>query len=164
MSYCSGISAQKIVVFPKAYAFSRQVLGGMKPTITPDETGKSFERIAIPSVQYFIYVMDKPGSPFDLNNIWIKGKLYDASVNKEKAPIIITNNSMPGKNTDTLFAGTKNNVWRIQVKGVKKPGSITGPLQQLLSQNEVVIEYKGRPKTKVLTVREIKKLSDVALQ
>jgi len=164
LSFCSGIFAQKNIVLPKVYAFSRQVLGGMKPTIIPDETGKSIERIATPAVQYFIYVMDKPGSPFDLNNIWIKGKLFDASVTKEKAPIIITNNSMPGKNTDTLIAGTKNNVWRIQVKEVKKPVAITGSLQLFLSQNEVVIEYKGRPKTKVLTVREIKKLSDIALQ
>ncbi len=156
--------AQKSNVLPKAYAFSRQLLGGVKPVIAPDESGKTVTRIASPSVQYFVYVVTKPGASFELQYLWIRGKLFSASVQKEKTPVIVVNNTMPGKRADTLIAATKNTVWHIQVKEVKSPATVSRPMQASIDKNELVVVYKDKSKTGMLTAKEIKKLTDVALQ
>ncbi len=159
-----AVFAQKPNALPKAYAFSRQLLGGVKPVISLDESGKSVTRVANPSIQYFIYVVTKPGGSFEFQYLWIRGKLFSASVQKEKTPVIVTNNTMPGKRADTLIAATKNTVWHIQVKEVKSPATISRSIQASIDKNELVMVYRDKSKTGTLTVKEIKKLTDVALQ
>jgi hypothetical protein len=162
--FCTTVNAQKNILLPKAYAFSRQVLGGKKPTNIPDENGNTIKNVTNPSVQYFIYVVARQGSNLVLKNIWIKGQQYAATQLKELSPVVISNASMPGNDHDTLIAATKNTVWRIQVKEVKKTVTISNTLEQFLHKNELVIEYRDKVKSGTLPVKEIKKLSDIALQ
>ncbi|MEO6289531.1 MAG: hypothetical protein ABIO76_06405, partial [Ginsengibacter sp.] len=62
----------------KGYAYARQILSGVKPTVSLSENGSITSANKEPGIQYFIFFESKDTSGFVVKNIWIKGKEYFA--------------------------------------------------------------------------------------
>lgn len=146
---------------PKAYAYSREVLGGAKRSVVAEENGGISTRASKPAVQYFIYI--ETATAADIQSVWVEGKNFSVTKEKIETPVIIQNATVPGKMNDTLLADTKNMVWQIQLKDKMKEGKRSAALNQLISNNAIVILYSRKGKVWKLPVKKIKKLSPVAL-
>jgi hypothetical protein len=146
---------------PKAYAYSREVLGGTRPSVIANENGSTSTRASKPAVQYFIYIETTTAT--DIQSVWVEGKQFSVTKEKMTAPVIIQNATVPGKKNDTLVADTKNMVWQIQLKDKMREGKRSAALNQLINNNAIVILCSRKGKISQLPVKKIKKLSPVAL-
>jgi hypothetical protein len=149
---------------PKGYAYSREVLGGVRPSIIADENGGTSTRTRKPSHQYYIYIETPAVIKYGIKSVWINGKQFSIDIEKVHSPVIIENSTMPDKTKDTLVAFTKNIVWQIQLKNEKKEDKKSVALKKLIDKNEMVIIYTCKGKTQLLPIKKIKGLSPVALQ
>jgi hypothetical protein len=149
---------------PKTFAYSREILRGVRPSIIADENGNTSERVAKPSLQYSIYI-EAAATPVPIiKSVWVKGRSFSFTKEKISTPVLIQNGTLPDKATDTLIAFTKKTVWQLQLKDEKKESKKAGSLNRLTGKNAIVIEYTCNGKAYLLTVKEIKKLPAITLQ
>jgi hypothetical protein len=146
---------------PKAYAYSREILGGKNPSVTTDENGGTSTRAYKPAVQYFIYL--EAATAADIKSVWVEGSEFSITKERVFTPVIIQNATVPGNVNDTLVAATKYSVWQIQLKDKMKTAKNNATVAQLVRSNAVVIVYGHKEKTFQLVIKKIKKLSPVAL-
>ncbi len=147
--------------YPKAHAYSREILGGARRAATADETGKSTTSAAEPSLQYYIYV--ESNSVINIKTVWVEGKQFSVATEKIASPVILQNATIPGNKVDTLIRATKSNVWQVLLKDKLKDGKRTATLVRLLRNNDIVIVYERKGKLIQLPVKKINKLPPVAL-
>jgi hypothetical protein len=149
---------------PVGYAYSREILHAVRPTIIADENGNTAERVSQPSVQYFIYIVTAAKKAVTVKSVWADRQSFSFTQEKINTPVLIQNETPPGKATDTLVAFTKKSVWQLQLKDVKKEHTKKRAPGQLINKNALVIEYDCNGKAYLLTIKEIKKLPSIALQ
>jgi len=106
-------------IVPKAYAYSRETLSGIRPSIIADENGGTSTRTHKPSLQYFIYIETVAGLNLEIKSVWVNGRQFSIIKEKIITPVIIQNGTMPDKTKDTLVVHTKNIVWQLNLKNEK---------------------------------------------
>jgi hypothetical protein len=150
---------------PGGYAYSQEVIPGIRAARTIDEKGNITETAPKSSPHYLLYITASSASPVSVTKAWINGKLFNASAEKISAPVILKNPSLPGDKGDTLIGVSKKNLWQVQLKGEDAAkAATTGSLQKAISRNAVVIAYQRNGKSGLICLKSIKKLPAVSLQ
>ncbi len=149
----------------KGYAYARQILSGVKPTVSLSENGSITSANKEPGIQYFIFFESKDTSGFVVKNIWIKGKEYFAEAEPIiTLPIIVEDDSYVQKKNDTLVAEGGGNVWKINVGRLVSPADIAFRKPKQSFSHDVLIGFLNKGSLHYYPIAEIKFLEPVRLQ
>ncbi|MEP7229739.1 MAG: hypothetical protein ABI691_05775 [Ginsengibacter sp.] len=136
------------------YAYSRTILGGIKPKVSVAEDGTVIQKSKEPGVEYLIYLSTKHSSFLQVQNAWIKGKKYNAHAEAvNELPAIIKK--------DTLFIPEKYYTWKVIV-GKKMPSDNTS--EKLKETGEIVIGFLSKGSQHYFAIAKIKDLEPLRLE
>ncbi|MEP6597500.1 MAG: hypothetical protein ABJA71_16215, partial [Ginsengibacter sp.] len=97
----------------KGYAYSRNIISGVKPKVTLEENGSITTKSKGPGIQYFIYLETRDTSFLKVKNIWIGDHEYAAEAETVKnLPVIISGDTYSSANNDTLVIKTIYALWK----------------------------------------------------
>lgn len=148
----------------KGYAYARNILSGVKPSVKLSEDGTVTTTTKEPGIEYFIYARTKDTTIPVVRNIWINGKVYYAYAEEvADLPVIMENNPYyPGKK-DTLVESGNGNVWKINVgKLISADTSFHKPREPLNAQ--VYIGFLSKGKLNYYPISSLKFIEPVRLQ
>ncbi|MFI5133003.1 MAG: hypothetical protein ACHQEB_01640 [Chitinophagales bacterium] len=160
----SIISAQKTPII-NLYAFSQQVLPGMRQSSIAQENGGEIKQAPVEKINYFFYAEQTRSSKVIINAIWVKGKKYAAKTDSiSKTPVeitIIDSTSKPEK--ITLVPASVNKILLIIPAGSPETAAQpSGSLKKLVKKSELVVVYQWKGEIYYSTVQKIKKLGPFA--
>ena len=162
---CSGCAQGKYI--RKGYAFSREILSGVAPSGTVDESGTVHKSPGRASVEYLVYAEVPASVAISVNNIWVDGKNYEAALEPvAHTPVVITNPMIKAvKVQDTLVKKTANKLWQVHVKQLRSSGAaFPANISKTDGRNQVVIEYLYKKRKSYFIIPAIKRLEPVGLQ
>lgn len=155
--FCSSIH--------KAYAYSREVLPGVAPSVVIHENGSVREKPSEGNQQYFIYAEVRKSSKIVVTHIWLNGKRYDAITNVKTTPIVIQNTKGSVEQRDTLVGKTRFKVLQFEmVMENKYKENATAKLPESEKSEGVLIEYLSKGKTRYYNMGKTKQLPPLVLQ
>jgi hypothetical protein len=151
----------------KGYAFGRQTLSGVAPSIIVDEDGTERSSTKPPAIEYFIYVETSPKMSVKFDNIWIKGKWYSVKTSEVKTlPVTVAKTTYNSKIlNDTLVYKTRSRLWQLNVKEmIHLKGNLSSQAAKQSKTNEVVIAFRHKRKCNYYGIPKLKMLESVRLQ
>jgi len=160
---CSPLFNQADKNIHKAYAYSREVLAGISPSVVIHENGSLREKPAEANQQYFIYTEVTGSSDVVIKYIWLNRKRHDAISTVKPTPVIIEYSKSNIKHIDTLVSKTRYIVFQIEIKNENKEKATT-QLSKSIKSDGMIIEYLSKGKTRYYPIDTIKQLAPLVLQ
>jgi hypothetical protein len=138
----------------KLYGFVREAHPGTIPKGT-QENGNEI-RANTGAAEYLVYISGPAGSRIYPVEIWIKGKRYDARIEKLSAPVTIDQNG----EKKTLVASSEGSVMRLypEEAGTRK---VNLNVKSRVSANDVVVVYKMNGKFYTASLKKLEQLEPV---
>jgi hypothetical protein len=147
----------------KLYAYQQQTLPGMRQ-VTIDESGITKEPPPKITASNFIYLETSSTRKIDPKHVWINGKLFDVKTADPSLPVVIYNNSIPGKKADTLVRATGKKVIQLIPSPANETFNPTAKAKRKIKSNQLVLHTIENGKNCYYYVEHIKILDPVALQ
>ena len=155
-----GILAQKSPLI-NLYAFSQQVLPGIRSGTILQENGNTIKNTPIKKINYFFYAELDKSSNIEITTIWINGKEYAAKTEIiSKTPVEITINDVASKPEKMILVPASVNkvVLIIPGEASKNSKKLTYKLKKLISSSELVVACRWEGKIYYTMAQKIKSL------
>ncbi|MEO7960588.1 MAG: hypothetical protein ABIR19_03515 [Ginsengibacter sp.] len=175
MKFCFGLLIVSVLMRPDGcvkqtdivhgYAYGREILPGMKPSVTLNEDGRVTKQKRQPQIEYYIYLETKDSSKIFLKNVWVKGITYWASLRPAMdLPITISNPVYDKMHYDTLISSSRNFVWQVILDSqITSPGVALVSLKRTDLEG-VAIEFSEGTRSHHYSIKKIHYLEPIRLQ
>jgi hypothetical protein len=147
----------------RLHAYQQPVMSGTR-NITVEEKGVMKEVPKKVNPNIFIYLEAPPSMDIQPEHLWINGKLYSVRATDAQPPVVMYNNTVPGKKADTLVRLTGNRVVQLMPDATTAEFIPSKTAQKKMKKNELVLHTVEYGKNCYYYVQHIKLLEPVALQ
>ena len=160
--FCFALNAYAQQPVIKVFAFEQQSYPGAKPANAKDENGNSIKKAA-DKTNYFLFMSFKKTYSITPDQIYIKGHAYQIQTTAtRKTPVEYAINSVPGNpQKQVLVPKTGNKVIEIRLAEMPQQKQKAANVQQLVSENDIVIRYKWNNKKYFIAEKKLKKIEPV---
>jgi len=147
----------------RIHAYQQPVMSGTR-NITIEEKGVMKEVPKKVNPNIFIYLEAPPSMDIQPQHVWINGKMYAVRATDAQSPVVMNNNTVPGKKADTLVRLTGNRVVQLTPDATTAEFVPSKTAQKKMKKNELVLHTVEYGKNCYYYLSHIKVLDPVALQ
>lgn len=145
----------------KAYAYSREILAGVPPSVVIHENGSLRNKPAEANQQYFIFTEVTESSNVVVKHLWLNQIRHDVISTPKPTPVIIENSKSSAKQIDTLVSKTRYKVFQVEIQ---KENNEEFQRPKSVNSAGMILEYLSKGKTHYYHIDTIKQLAPLVLQ